>query len=110
MKLLFDENISYRILKKLSDILPQASHVSSHGLQKTDDIKVREFALKNNFTIVTNDSDFNDLTLIYGFPPKIIWIKTGNISTSNMVALLRNHYQNILQFIKDTENGVLIIE
>jgi len=66
--------------------------------------------LQNEYTIVTNDSDFNDLLLIYGFPPKIIWIKTGNKSTENIANLLILNKVQIVDFINDFENGILIIE
>ena len=80
MKLLFDQNISFRILKYVpSEIM--ASHVKNEGLINAQDFEIWKFAKSNDYTIVTQDSDFNDLFLINGFPPKIIWFKTGNIKT-----------------------------
>jgi len=110
MKLLFDENISYRIVNKLFNDFPDSSHVKFHNLTQTNDKVVREFALQNNFTIVTNDSDFNDLMLLYDFPPKIIWLQIGNTCTENIVKLLIYNKQQIFDFVNDKENGILIIE
>ena len=110
MKLLFDENISFRLVNKLVNEFPGSSHVKFHNLLNTEDKLVREFALQNEYTIVTNDSDFNDLLIIYGFPPKIIWIKTGNKSTENIANLLILNKVQIVDFINDFENGILIIE
>ena len=110
MRLLFDENISYRIVKKVSSVFPNSSHVSAFSLLNTDDRQIREFALANKFTIVTNDSDFNDLLLILGFPPKIIWLQAGNTSTGHIADLLIQNKEKILAFINDSENGILIVE
>lgn len=63
MKLLFDQNISYRIVKKISHLFPECMHVSSCGLNDAEDPDIWEFARKNKFTIVTYDSDFYDLSL-----------------------------------------------
>jgi len=34
----------------------------------------------NDYIIVTRDSDFHELGTLYGAPPKVIWLKTGNQS------------------------------
>ena len=81
MRLLFDQNISHRILKLLSPQFLESSTVKAEGLINASDLEILEFAKHNNFTIVTQDSDFNDLNILKGFPPKVIWIRTGNIST-----------------------------
>ena len=69
-----------------------------------------EYSKNNSFTIVTKDSDFNDRSIIEGFPPKIIWIKKGNCSTTTISILLRNNYIKISNFISDDENSILILE
>jgi predicted nuclease of predicted toxin-antitoxin system len=110
MKLLFDENISYRIIKRIETIFPESSHVKFFNMLQTNDTIVREFAKEIDFMIVTNDSDFNDLVYLYGFPPKVVWLKTGNTATQNIVELLTHYKQEIIEFSKDTENGILVIE
>jgi predicted nuclease of predicted toxin-antitoxin system len=74
MKLLFDQNISYRIIKLLSDDFKDSSHVKKERLVNEPDRVIWEFAKINGYTIVSQDADFNDLCLLNGFPPKIIWI------------------------------------
>jgi predicted nuclease of predicted toxin-antitoxin system len=109
MKLLFDENISYRILKMVLEAYPDSSHAKTEKLMHVDDKNVWEFAKKNNFTIVTNDSDFNDLNILRGFPPKIIWLRIGNTSTQNIAKMLIEKQTEINAFISDSENGILYI-
>lgn len=109
MKLLFDENISYRIVKKIQLEFPEVSHVKFHNLLKTDDLLVWEFSKSEGYTIITNDSDFNDFSLVWIFPPKIIWLRTGNTSTKHIVELLKAKKQVICDFINETDNGILIL-
>ena len=69
------------------------------------DRDIWEFAKQNGYTVVTQDSDFNDLNSLYGFPPKIIWIRTGNISTSNIINLLLAFHDDIIGFMTNSEFG-----
>ena len=105
MKLLFDQNISYRILKKLSDFFRGSSHVTALGLMNSSDLEIWEYAKNNQYTIVTQDSDFNDIYLIKGFPPKVIWIKTGNMDTEQIAQLFIKHQPDIEEFFLDDNLG-----
>jgi predicted nuclease of predicted toxin-antitoxin system len=69
MRLLFDQNISFRITKKIIDIFPNCKNVSDCGLMNCDDTDIWEYAKKNDYSIVTFDSDFYDISVIYGHPP-----------------------------------------
>ncbi len=81
MKLLFDQNISFRIIKKVNHLYTGCKQVNQVGLENAEDLKVWRFARKENYTIVTFDSDFYDLSLLRGHPPKIIWLRIGNATT-----------------------------
>jgi predicted nuclease of predicted toxin-antitoxin system len=105
MNLLFDQNISSRILKLLPARTAGSSHVKFEGLTNAHDRQVWEYAKKNNFTIVTQDSDFNDLTTLLGFPPKIIWIRTGNLKTAAIHQIIAQHLEEIGDFINDSTYG-----
>ena len=89
MSLLFDQNISFRILKKLQKYFHGCRHVSECGLSNSTDSEIWKFAEKNGLTIVTYDSDFYDIAIINGYPPKIIWIRKGNMSTNEVAELYR---------------------
>lgn len=82
MKLLFDDNISYRIVKKISNAFPNSLHVSRTGLIiPAPDRVIWEYARQNNYLIVTFDEYFEDLSGLYGFPPKVIILRMGNATT-----------------------------
>jgi predicted nuclease of predicted toxin-antitoxin system len=105
MKLLFDQNISYRIVNRLIDKFPESKHVSNLGLNDTEDIDIWQFARRNNYTLVTYDSDYYDISLINGCPPKVIWLKTGNLTTNELINLFINNSEIIHNFIINEENA-----
>lgn len=107
MKLLFDQNISFRILNKLPEFFLDSSHVSKENLINSSDLEIWEFAKRKGFTIITKDSDFNDLTNFYGMPPKVIWLRTGNIGTDEILSILINHKIEIEDFINSMESSTL---
>src|SRR5262245_26201479 len=107
MKLLFDHNLSPRLVGRLVDLFPGASHVTFAGLDQASDREVWEYARAHDFAIVSKDSDFDDLSLLRGFPPKVIWLRTGNCTTHQIEAILRYHHPLILDFGDDPGVGVL---
>jgi predicted nuclease of predicted toxin-antitoxin system len=105
MKLLFDQNISHRILQFLPEEFDGSSHVKTEGLINLPDRQIWDFAKQRDFIIVTQDSDFNDLNSLYGFPPKIIWVRAGNLSTKAIFEILMDHLSNLQSFIDDPNFG-----
>jgi predicted nuclease of predicted toxin-antitoxin system len=99
MKLLFDQNISFRVAKKLQNHFSGCMHVSDCKLMDTEDATIWEYAKTNDFAIVTFDSDFYDISIINGHPPKIIWIRTGNLKTNELVRLLTKNQKTIAGFL-----------
>ena len=110
MKLLFDQNQSPRLVRRLADLFPGSSHLSLHALDTADDIVVWEFAKSNDFTIVTKDSDFSELSTLRGFTPKVVWLQIGNCTTEQIAGLLRNHQEAIHQLEIDSSIGVLELQ
>lgn len=100
MKLLFDQNISFRVSKKLQNYFSGCMHVSDCRLNDTEDSTIWEYAKINDFAIVTFDSDFYDISIINGHPPKIIWIRTGNLKTNELVRLLTKNQKAITGFLE----------
>jgi predicted nuclease of predicted toxin-antitoxin system len=105
MKLLFDQNISHRIIKLLSSDFEGSTTVKYENLINYSDKAIWDFAKKSNFTIVTQDADFNDLNLLNGFPPKIIWLRTGNLKTEELATILKNHSIENMEFENNPNYG-----
>ncbi|MBN1315975.1 MAG: DUF5615 family PIN-like protein [Anaerolineales bacterium] len=107
MKLLLDQNLSPRLVRRLADLFPNSSHVMEVGLDQSLDREVWEYARQYNYLIVTKDVDFSEFSVLRGFPPKVIWIRRGNCSTQAIEHILRANYDSINAINEDTNAGIL---
>ncbi len=101
MKLLFDQNISFRVVNGLLNIFPEARQVKDLQLKNASDYIIWKFAKENGYSIITFDSDFYDMVTLYGHPPKVVWLRFGNTLTNNLIKLLEFHSDVISSFIID---------
>jgi len=108
MRLIADENISWRLKKKFSEweILPSNEIRPS---QRLSDLMIWQFAKANQYHILTFDEDFSDIQNIFSYPPKIIWLRTGNMSTAEIADLLLKYQKEIYTFFDDKGLGVFEI-
>jgi len=109
VKLLFDHNLSPNLVPALSTEYPGSTHIREDGLARASDQEIWDFAKGNGFAIVSKDSDFHQLSFLYGHPPKVIWIRRGNCSTREIERLLREYHQEILQFDQSHEGSFLAL-
>ena len=109
MKLLFDQNISPKIVRRLESDFPDSKQVRHLGLEDASDVMIFDYAKRNSYAVVTFDSDFVDLNVVRGIPPKIIWLKTGNLTTKFISELLRNNIAAIHNFLESDEEEILEI-
>ena len=108
MRLLFDQNLSRQLRRMLADLYPQSEQVREIGLADAPDNVIWDYALDHGFVIVTKDSDYYDMSLTCGHPPKVIWIRLGNCPTSAVAELLRNRYDELMAFYRD--DGAALLE
>ncbi len=109
MKLLFDHNLSPRLVQRLADLFPESTHVYTIGLDQVSDREVWNYAQNYGFMIVTKDSDYNELLTLRGFPPKVIWLRRGNCSTADIEVILRSHTADIQTLARDSTLGILTL-
>jgi predicted nuclease of predicted toxin-antitoxin system len=109
MKLLFDQNLSPRLPRILDELYQGSTHVRAVGLRDSDDSKVWEYAKQQGFVIVSKDSDFQARSLLYGSPPKFIWLRVGNCTARAIEELLRKHSATIHTFGMDSEKSHLML-
>jgi predicted nuclease of predicted toxin-antitoxin system len=109
MKLLFDHNLSPRLVNNFTDLYPNSQHLFLLEMDRDEDITIWEYARQQNYTIVTRDSDYNDLSLVRGFPPKVIWIRRGNCSTREIENTLRAATADIQEFFQNPNLGILTL-
>ena len=109
MKLLFDENLSPKLPRRIADLFPNSLHVRDIGMKATDDPLVWDYAKTNDLMIVSKDADMHDLSLVFGNPPKVIWLRLGNCSTNQVKELLRNDFDVIKLFNENDEVSLLVL-
>lgn len=95
MKLLFDQNLSPRLVVRLADVFPDSAHVQQFDMDTASDGAVLEFAKERGFTLVSKDSDFFDAGMMRGRTTKIVWIRRGNCSTTDIETILRRHVADV---------------
>ena len=110
MKLLFDENLSRRLVDLLESEFPGSSHPDLIGMRGTPDADIWQHAREHGFTIVSKDSDFRQRAFLEGPPPKVIWLSVGNAGTSAIAGLLRSTLARIQTFDGSPEAGLLVVE
>jgi predicted nuclease of predicted toxin-antitoxin system len=101
MKLLFDHNLSHKLVRLLADVFPDSTQTRFLDFGTVDDLIIWQYAKTNDFFLVTLDKDFADLALLRGSPPKIIWLRCGNSTVGEVERLLRAN----LHFIRDFETS-----
>lgn len=109
MKLLFDQNLSPKLVDRLADLFPGSIHVQSIALDCASDDRIWEHCRLNGFAIVTKDEDYNDLSVIRGSPPKVIWLQLGNCTTARVEAIFRIRFADIEAFENDASAGTLVL-
>jgi predicted nuclease of predicted toxin-antitoxin system len=108
MRLLLDQNLSHRLLGELDDLFPGSLHVRFLGLAESDDLLIWNYAITHELTIVTQDSDYSDWNKLRGAPPKIVWIRCGNASVTEILEKLRNAAERIQSL--ETDPAAEIVE
>jgi predicted nuclease of predicted toxin-antitoxin system len=109
MKLLFDQNLSWKLVEQLSETYPDTEHIKHALSTSADDRAIWEYARANGFTIVSKDDDFVQRSLLNGHPPKVIWIRLGNCRTAEIARLLVNSHDAMLAFFNDEEKSLFAI-
>ena len=109
MKLLFDHNLSHKLVPRLADIFPDSTQTRSLNLATASDLVIWQHAKDYGFVVVTLDKDFADLALQRGVPPKVIWLRCGNSAVNQVERLLRANLKDIQLFESSSSASVLEI-
>ena len=108
MKLLFDENLSHKLPRLVATTFPASQHVREAGLKGKTDEEIWSYAQTNEFMIVSKDKDFYQRALLYGSPPKFIWLCLGNCTRDDLLALIQRHEADILAFEISPESVLIL--
>jgi predicted nuclease of predicted toxin-antitoxin system len=109
VKLLFDGNLSPRLITFLAGEFPLCTHLEMLGMRGITDASIWDYAKEHGFAIVSKDNDFRQRAFVYGAPPQVIWLSIGNASTKAVAELLRSRVARIQSFIQDSSDSMLVL-
>ena len=109
VQLLLDENLSERLILALAPNFANTRHVRLLGLGGAPDAQIWTQARADGAVLVTKDDDFVALSVLYGPPPKVLWLNIGNASTRETAALVLAHEEAIAQFVAHPDAGFLAL-
>ena len=109
MKLLFDQNVSRRLVQVLATEFADSAHVAELGLAEADDHTIWRYAGEHGFVLVSKDNDFRQLAFLHGPPPKVVWLRVGNVATKEIEVLLRRGAEAIAAFVAAPEESLLLL-
>ncbi|MGQ0466004.1 MAG: DUF5615 family PIN-like protein [Sporichthyaceae bacterium] len=109
MRLLFDQNLSRRLVPMLETEFPGSAHVGSLTLDAATDREIWDYAGKHSFIVVSKDSDFRQLAFLLGPPPKAVWLRLGNCTTATIAGTLQAHVSTITRFASSPEEALLVL-
>ena len=109
MTLLFDQNLSPKLVAALASEFPGSVHLRHLLMREAQDDAVWDFARANGHCIVTKDEDFRHRSLVLGHPPKVVWLTLGNCSTGEILALLKKHAADVQTFGANANASLMVI-
>ncbi len=109
MKLLFDQNLSSKLVRQLSDFFPHSKHVKDIALDQADDEIVWNYARHHDFVLASKDADFHQRSFLYGFPPKVLWVALGNCSTAEIEKAIRKNNVRMIAFVQDEQASFFVL-
>lgn len=110
VKLLLDQNLSFKLCALLSDLFPESSQARLVGLDRASDRALWDHAAEGGYVLVTQDADFAEMAALFGPPPKVVWLRSGNQPTSAVEATLRRNHTLLLAFAQDEEAACLELQ
>lgn len=109
MRLLFDQNLSRKLIPQLRDVFPESQHVTALGLDTATDSEIWDYAREHDYVIVSKDSDFRQRAFLYGSPPKVLWLRMGNASTPEVLQVILDHPESIEAFAVNEDEAFLVL-
>jgi predicted nuclease of predicted toxin-antitoxin system len=109
VKFLIDHNLSPKLVGALQKTFPGSLHTTDLGFDRTNDGELYRYAKEHGYHILTKDSDFQQMSVLLGAPPKVVWLRMGNAPTQVAVDLLALHHEALVEFLMDQEGALLAL-
>jgi predicted nuclease of predicted toxin-antitoxin system len=109
VRILLDQNLSPKLIRRLADIIPGLETVYDHDLIGASDPMVFDWARKAQFAaVVSTDLDFVRLVERLGPPPKVVRIERCDFPVQVIEQLLRREALRIHDFL-ESDRAVLLL-
>lgn len=106
MKFLVDAHLPMRLKNWLIDRGHEAIHTRDLPRKNlSEDFEIVDFAVREQCIVISKDSDFFDLFVLKGVPPKLLMITTGNIVNSDLLKLFEKNFTQ-LELLLETHSVV----
>jgi predicted nuclease of predicted toxin-antitoxin system len=109
VRLLLDQNLSRHLVARFRDAFPESMHVLDVDLDSASDREVWEYARDHDLALVSKDSDFRQLAFLHGPPPKVVWLRVGNASTSDIATVILDHIEAVEAFVANDDEALLVL-
>jgi len=109
LRLLFDQNLPFKLVRLLADIYPDSVHARDLDLIEADDLTIWRYAAEHDLVIVSKDSDFHQMSCSTPHPPKTVCLRVGNALTLTIAQLLRKHHATMQRFNEDPDAALLAL-
>jgi predicted nuclease of predicted toxin-antitoxin system len=97
-----DENLPPHLAYWLRDQGQVATHVSYENLGSGKDASIWQWAADHDFIVISKDEDFHNRVIV-GQPPKLIWVRWGNVRKAPLIAKFRELLPSILIAFEEGE-------
>lgn len=110
MRLLLDENVSWRLAAYLRPHCAAVLHVREVNLDNSPDTSIWHYARQHGYDVVTKDADFVRLVVANGFPPRVVAIQNAQVPVGDLAGFLLAQLPQLRQFLgEQTEFGLLLL-
>lgn len=109
MRILLDQNLSPKLIRRLADLLPSLESVYDHGLVGASDPFIFHWARQSGFAaVVSTDRDFLALVNALGTPPKVIRIERCDYPSAVLERVFRREALRIHAFLQSDRASLLL--
>ena len=99
IRFLIDENLPATLATKLPVV---CMHATDLGEQPTDTF-LWEYARGEGWSLLTKDTDFFDRLTLIGPPPKVVWLRTGNLRRMELEELVAAQIHRVLSLLEGAD-------
>ncbi|HQW28153.1 MAG: DUF5615 family PIN-like protein [Verrucomicrobiales bacterium] len=99
MRLLIDENLP----ATLADLFPVESYHATRFGRNPSDQELWKAAREQDLVILTRDTDFFDRLMIEGPPPKVVWVRLGNLRRRELEMVLVEMWPRIEGLLENAD-------